>query len=98
MKSATPENLMSDLKKTGIFPLNRNIIDSNIFAPVEVFQNENINVTMNDAFVNESQSVVVEVEEKALVTEMKEGGMDDSRREYGCNVFGSWFENEESQE
>ena len=98
MKSATPENLMSDFKNTGIFPLNRNIIDSNIVAPAEVFHNENINVTMNDAVVNESQSVVVEVEEKGLVTEEKEGGMDDSISEYGCNFFGSRFENAESQE
>jgi hypothetical protein len=37
MKSATPENLISTFKKTGIFPLNRDIIDSNIFAPAEVF-------------------------------------------------------------
>ena len=28
MKSATPENLMSAFKKTGVFPLNRDIIDS----------------------------------------------------------------------
>ena len=83
MKSATPENLISTFKKTGIFPLNRDIIDSNIFAPAEVFHNENINVTMNDVVVNESQSV--EVEERGLVTKEEVGGMNDSRSEYGCN-------------
>ena len=49
-----------------------------MFAPAEVFQNENINVTMNEAFVNESQSVVVQVEERNQVTEEEEGGMDDT--------------------
>jgi hypothetical protein len=93
MKSATPENLMPDFKKTGIFPLNRSIIDSNMVAPAEVFHNENINVTMNDAVVDETQSVVVVVKEKVLVTEEKEGGMDDSKREYWCSLFGSRFEN-----
>ena len=93
MKSATPENLISAFKKTGIFPLNRDIIDSNIFAPAEVFHNENINVTMNDVVVNDSQSVVVEVEERGLVTKEEVGGMDDSRSEYGCNFFDSRFEN-----
>jgi len=44
-------------------------------APAEVFHNENINVTMNEAVVNESQSVVVEVEEGSQVTEEEEGVM-----------------------
>jgi hypothetical protein len=89
-KSANPGNLVSAFKKAGIFPLNKDIIDSNIIAPAEVFHNENINVIMNDAVVNESQSVVVEVEERGLVTE---GGNDDSRSVYGCNFVGSRFEN-----
>jgi hypothetical protein len=46
-------------------------------APAEVFHNEHINVTMNEAVVNESQSVVVEVEEGSQVTKEEEGGMDE---------------------
>jgi hypothetical protein len=37
---------------------------------------------MNDVVVNDSQSVIVEVEEKCLVTKEEVGGMDDSRSEY----------------
>jgi hypothetical protein len=48
---------------------------------------------MNDVVVNDSQSVVVEVEERGLVTKEEVGGMDDSRSEYGCNFFDSRFEN-----
>ena len=33
------------------------------------------------------------MEERGLVTEEEERGMDDSRSEYGCNLFGSRFEN-----
>jgi hypothetical protein len=78
MKSATPENPISDFKKTGIFPLNRDILDSKMFAaPAELFHNENINATVNEAVVNESQSVVVEVEEGSQATEEEEGGMDE---------------------
>ena len=78
MKSATPENPKSAFIKTAIFPLNRDIVDSKMFAaPAEVFHNENINVTMNEAVVNESQSVVVEVEEGSQVTKEDEGGMDE---------------------
>ena len=46
-------------------------------APAELFHNENINATVNEAVVNESQSVVVEVEEGSQATEEEEGGMDE---------------------
>jgi hypothetical protein len=42
---------------------------------------------MNDVVVNYSQSVVVEVEERGLVTKEEVGGMDDSRSENGCNFL-----------
>ena len=78
MKSTTHENPISDFKKTGIFPLNRDILDSKMFAaPAELFHNKNINATMNEAVVNESQSVVGEVEEGSQVTKEEEGGMDE---------------------
>ena len=78
MKSTTPENPMSAFKKTGISPLSRDIVDSKMFAaPAEVFHNEDINVTMHEAVVNESQSVVGEVEEGRQVTKEEEGVMDE---------------------
>ena len=49
-------------------------------APAEVFHYEDINVTMNEAVVNESQSVVGEVEEGSQVTKEEEGGMDEHWR------------------
>jgi hypothetical protein len=68
-------------------PLNRNIIDSNIFAPAEVFHNENIDVTMNDVVVNDSQSVVVEMEERGLVTKEEVGGMDAAQASWHTSSF-----------